>query len=86
MYEALLGTKLTVPTLDGQVTMTIPAGTSSGAKLRLKGHGIERAKEKGDQYVVIKVLVPRSLDDEDKMMIAKLENKHPVNARVDVGW
>ena len=59
VYEALLGTKVTVPTLDGRLTVTIPPGTSSGAKLRLKGHGIERAAEKGDQYVVMKVIVPR---------------------------
>src|SRR5205823_41198 len=51
-YEAMLGTKLTVPTLEDSVTLTIPAGTSSSAKLRIKGRGIERAGEKGDQFVV----------------------------------
>src|SRR5688572_727201 len=57
MYEAMLGTKVEVPTLDGPVTMTVPPGTSSGAKLRIRERGIYRGNEKGDQYCVIKVLV-----------------------------
>jgi DnaJ-class molecular chaperone len=86
VYEALLGTKVTVPTLEGHLTMTIPAGTSSGAKLRLKGHGIERAGEKGDQIVVIKIIAPKGLDDEDKEAVEKLAKKHPIDARKDAGW
>ncbi len=86
LYEAMLGTKVTVPTLDGQVTVTIPPGASSGAKLRVKGRGIERAGEKGDQYVIVKIVLPKGLDDEDKAAIEKLAAKHPINARADVGW
>jgi curved DNA-binding protein len=86
MYEALLGAKVTVPTLDGQLTVTIPPGTSSGGKLRLKGHGIERAGEKGDQFVVAKVMMPKGLDEEDKAMVEKLAQKHPMHVRADVGW
>jgi curved DNA-binding protein len=86
MYEALLGTKLQVPTLDGPVTLTIPAGASSGAKLRIKGRGVERGAEKGDQYAVVKIVVPKGLDDEDKKLVQQLEAKHPVNARADVKW
>ena len=47
VYEALLGTKVEVPTLDGPVTITIPPGTGSGAKLRIKERGIHRGTEKG---------------------------------------
>jgi curved DNA-binding protein len=86
VYEALLGTKVEVPTLDGPVTITVPAGTSSGAKLRIKGRGVERGNEKGDQYAVIKIVVPKHLDEEDKELVKKLEAKHPVNARADVKW
>lgn len=86
LYEALLGAKVTVPTLDGPVTLTIPPGTSSGAKLRVKGRGIERGTEKGDQHVVIKVVVPKDLDDRDREMIEKLQAKRPLNARADVRW
>jgi DnaJ-class molecular chaperone len=86
LYEALNGMKVEVPTLDGPVTLTIPPGTSSHSKLRIKGRGIERGSEKGDEYVVLKVVVPRNLDDADRELIKKLESKHPVNARADVKW
>jgi DnaJ-class molecular chaperone len=86
MYEALLGAKIDVPTLDGKRTLTIPPGTSSGAKLRLKQHGIQRGDEKGDQIVFVKVIVPKTLDDDDRKTIEKLAEKHPLNPRSDVGW
>jgi DnaJ-class molecular chaperone len=86
LYEALLGTKVAVPTLDGELTLTIPPGTGGGAKLRLKGKGVHRGEEIGDQFVVVKVILPKGLDDADKEMIQKLQAKHPVEARADVPW
>jgi curved DNA-binding protein len=86
MYEALLGTKVDVPTLDGPVTMSIPPGTSSGAKLRIKERGVHRGSEKGDQYSIVKIMVPKSIDEDDKQLLAKLQAKHPVDARKDVNW
>jgi DnaJ-class molecular chaperone len=86
MYEALLGTKISVPTLDGPITMTIPPGTGGGAKLRIKGRGIERSGEKGDQFVEIRIVVPKTLDDEDKAAIEKIAAKHPIDARAGLGW
>jgi len=86
LYEAMLGAKIEVPTLDKPVTLTIPPGTSSGAKLRIKGRGIERAGEKGDQLVIIKVIVPKTLDEEGRALVGKLADKFPVDARADVPW
>ena len=86
LYEAALGTKVEVPTLDGPVTLTIPPGTSSGAKLRIKGRGIFRGDERGDQLVVARIIIPKGLDDEDKRLIETLQDKHPINARADVKW
>lgn len=86
LYESLLGTKVTVPTLDGPVTLTIPPGTSSHAKLRIKERGIYRAEEKGDQLVVVRVIVPKDLDDEDRQAVEKLSSKHPLHPRGDVRW
>jgi curved DNA-binding protein len=86
MYEALLGAKIEVPTLDTKVTLTIPPGTSSGAKLRIKGRGIERAGEKGDQLVIVKVIVPKDLDDDGRETVNKLQSKFPVDARADLRW
>ena len=86
VYEALLGSKVQVPTLDGPVTVTIPPGASSGSKLRIKGRGVERGGEKGDEYAVLKIIVPKTLDDEDKKLIETLQKKHPIDARTDVKW
>ncbi len=86
LYEALLGAKIEVPTLGGKVTITIPPGTSGGAKLRLPGRGVERGEQKGDQLCVIRIKVPRQLDDSDKQLIQKLVEKYPVPARADVDW
>jgi DnaJ-class molecular chaperone len=86
MYEAINGTKVEVPTLDGPVTITVPPGTSSGAKLRIRERGIHRGAEKGDQYSVIKVLVPKTVDEEDKAALDRIQKKHPIDARKDVNW
>jgi DnaJ-class molecular chaperone len=86
LYEAAAGAKVDVPTLDGLRTLTIPPNTSGGAKLRIKGHGIQRGEEKGDQIVVTKIVMPKNLDDEDRKAIERISAKHPVNPRGDVGW
>jgi DnaJ-class molecular chaperone len=86
VYEALLGAKIDVPTLEGRRTLTIPPGTSSGAKLRIKGHGIARGDEKGDQIVITRIIVPRTLDDEDRKSVEGLMAKHPLNPRADLNW
>ncbi len=86
LYEALQGTKVEVPTLEGSVTLTIPPGTSSGAKMRIKGRGIERGSERGDQYVIPRVIVPKNLDDADRKLISGLATKYPISARSDVKW
>lgn len=86
MYEAALGTKLEVPTMDGKVTVTIPPGTNSGAKLRIKGRGVKRGDEVGDQYGVVKIVMPKNLDQDEMDIVHNLETKHPVDARKDVKW
>jgi DnaJ-class molecular chaperone len=86
MYEALLGTKVEVPTLEGPVTLTIPPGTSSHAKLRIKGRGIHRGEERGDQFVITKIVVPKGLADEDKAAVEKLQQTHALNPRNGPPW
>ena len=58
-WEAVLGAKVSVPTLDGAVEMSIPASSQAGQRLRLKGLGLKRSNAgRGDQYVRLKVVVP----------------------------
>ncbi|MEZ6042663.1 MAG: DnaJ C-terminal domain-containing protein [Planctomycetaceae bacterium] len=74
--EAALGAKVDVPTLtEGTVIMTIPPGTSSGARLRLRGKGVPdpRTGERGDQLAVVKIVVPKELSPELKELYQSLE-------------
>jgi curved DNA-binding protein len=86
LYEALLGAKVEVPTLDGPVTLTIPPGTSSHAKLRIKNRGIERSGERGDQLCVVKIVVPKDLTEEERKEILRIAREHPLNPRSDMHW
>ena len=75
--EAVLGAKVEVPTLAGErVTLTIPPGTSSGGKLRMSGLGVTDRKTgtKGDQLVVVKIVVPKNADDETRKLYAQLRD------------
>ncbi len=75
-YSALLlGTKLTVPTLDGkQLQVKVPAGTQAGARLRLKGHGLPAGPRgpRGDLYVRLLPVVPKQLTAEQKRLAEAL--------------
>lgn len=85
--EAALGAKVDVPTLsEGKVTLTIPAGTSSGAKLRLKGKGVfdRTTKERGDQFVVVKIVVPKKLSARAKELLTELAEAAPQSVRADL--
>jgi len=86
--EAALGAKVDVPTVDGMSTMTIPKGTGGGAKLRLKGKGVPIPKEKsrGDQYVVLRVSVPKSIPEEGEQLLKEFEQKVPYDPRSGVKW
>jgi curved DNA-binding protein len=75
LTEALLGTTISVPTLDGkQYSLKIPPGTKSGTRMRLTGHGLPAMKggKKGDLFVRIYVDVPRQLSAEQKRLVEKL--------------
>lgn len=72
--EAILGTKKEIPTLNSTITLTVPAGTNTGDKQRVRGKGIENSmdKETGDMYIIYKVLTPSKLSREQKDLIEKL--------------
>jgi curved DNA-binding protein len=72
--EALKGSKVKVPTFDGDVMVKVPAGTSSGTKLRLRGKGVARkGKEPGDLYVRFMVHVPKDVPEDLADALAKHE-------------
>ena len=73
--QAALGDTVTVTTLDGEVAMTVPAGTQPGTSFKLKGKGTERlrASGRGDQYVKIKVAIPKKLTEKQKELLQELK-------------
>jgi DnaJ-class molecular chaperone len=81
VYEAGLGAKVDVPTLRGGVGLRIPAGSSSGKVLRLKGRGIETARAKGDQLVRISIEMPKTVDAGMKAALEDLKENHPYDPR-----
>lgn len=81
--EATLGTKIEVPSLTGIATVTIPAGTPSGTRLRLRGKGVAG---RGDQYVVVHIVPPKSMTDEQRECMQRLRNLGDVNPRDDLDW
>lgn len=81
--EAVLGAKIDVPTLRGTRSLTIPPGTSSGQKLRLRGQGVPASGElkEGDLYVIPKIVAPRSVDAESREQIEAFEHRNPLRPR-----
>ncbi|MDD5456073.1 MAG: DnaJ C-terminal domain-containing protein [Candidatus Margulisbacteria bacterium] len=81
--EAINGAKIEVPTIEGKVLLTIPAGVNSGTKLRMKGKGyyLRSTKNKGDQIVVIKIVLPEKIDPELKTFFENWSKKHSYNPR-----
>ena len=82
--EAVLGCIKEVPTIYGNVELTIPSGTQSLDKLRLRGKGIENVntKRKGDMYAVVKVIMPEKLTKEQKSLFESLANTELDNSTV----
>jgi curved DNA-binding protein len=82
--EAIVGAKIDVPALEGMKSLTIPPGSSSGLKLRLKGQGIPVAAGKtgGDLFVVLKIVVPKNIDAASRRLIEEFSERNPQNPRV----
>ena len=73
-WEAALGAKLRVPTLDGEIELSIPAGSGSSRKFRLRGKGLGAGANKGDQFVRLAIAMPSDLTDEEKLLWEKLRD------------
>jgi DnaJ-class molecular chaperone len=81
--EAVLGTKVEVPTLDGtRLEVKVRPGSSSGSRLRLRGKGIEG----GDQYIEIKIVATAPHDDRSRELIEEFARLNPMNPRDNLPW
>jgi DnaJ-class molecular chaperone len=84
LYEAVLGAKVRVPTLDGAVELAIPANTSSGRTFRLKGKGLP-GKTPGDLYVMTKIVLPDGKDAELEELMTKWRDSKKHDPRSGMG-
>ncbi len=76
--EATLGGQVTFPTLDGDTTMTIPQGTRSGQRFRIKGKGIpNRRGGRGPLYVDVSIVPPKEIDVESRQLLREFEQRNP---------
>ncbi len=82
-WEAALGTTVAVPTLEGPVSLKIPAGTPGGRKMRLSGKGLPKPKEgQGDLFVMIQIAVPKDLTEPEKELYQALAEASQFNPRL----
>jgi DnaJ-class molecular chaperone len=84
LYEAVLGGKVRVPTLDGAVELAIPPGTNSGRKLRVKGKGMPGKDGAGDLYATVRIVLPERGDAELEELMKKWRDGKPYDPRRDM--
>src|SRR5260370_11342632 len=85
LYEAVLGARVRVPTLDGAVELAIPPGTSSGRTFRLKGKGFPAKQGKGDLLATVRIVLPEGGDSDLEELMRKWRKLKPHDPRQDMG-
>jgi DnaJ-class molecular chaperone len=87
LAEAAQGAKVDVPTPLGTISLTVPPNTSSGKRLRIKGHGVRPANQPpGDLFAEIQIVLPDGLSDEERRQLADISNRYPQSPRADLRW
>ena len=84
LYEAVLGGKVRVPTLDGAVELSIPPQTNSGRTFRLKGKGIPSKQGAGDLFATVRIMLPERRDEELEKLMREWRDNKPYNPRQDL--
>jgi DnaJ-class molecular chaperone len=84
LYEAVLGAKVRVPTLDGAVQLAIPANTTSGRTFRLKGKGLHTKSGTGDLLATVRIALPEESDDALRELMRKWRDTKAYNPRKDI--
>ena len=83
LNEAVLGGKITVPTIDGDVAVSVPKGANTGTTLRLKGRGVTDPEQPGDQYVKLKIVLPDGQDEKLRAFVEEWDAGRNFNPRKD---
>lgn len=89
-WEAALGAKIEVPTLDGPVSMTLPPGTQGGQRFRIRGKGLPQSGgNRGNLYATVQIAVPKTLSAEERSLFEQLQNTssfHPRRVQEEHVW
>lgn len=80
-WEAALGTKITVPTLTGKISLTVPSNTSSGKKFRIKGKGLKTKTVTGDFLAIVKIVMPEESSEKSQQLWQQLSEEDSFNPR-----
>ena len=87
LAEAIAGGKIDVPTPHGTIMLTVPPGSSSGRKLRVKGQGVKAGSgEPGDLFAELEIVMPKNLSDEDRQQLAEIAQRYNENPRTELRW
>ncbi len=85
--EAADGAKVDVPTPRGTVTLRVPPGTSSGTRLRVKGHGVApKNGSPGDLLAEIQIVLPKQLSEADRQTFRDIDQHYAQDPRKDLRW
>jgi DnaJ-class molecular chaperone len=85
--EAAQGAKVDVPTPHGTIALTVPPNTSSGTRLRIKGHGVRPANQPpGDLFAEMEVVLPPGLTADQRQQLADISARHPQQPRAELRW
>ena len=87
LAEAALGATVDIPSPRGTLTLKIPPGSSSGIRLRVKGHGVPtKTGSAGDLYAEVQIVLPESLNDDDRDLIKKINGRYSFDPRANLKW
>jgi DnaJ-class molecular chaperone len=87
LAEAALGARVDVPTPQGTITLTVPPNTSSGKRLRIKGHGVRPANHPpGDLFAEIQIVLPENITAEERQQLGEISNRYPQQPRAELRW
>ncbi len=87
LAEAIAGAKVDVPSPHGTITLTVPPGTSSGSKLRVKGQGVPDEKgSPGDLFAELQIVLPKEMDEADRKQLCEVVEKYSDNPRSKLRW
>jgi molecular chaperone DnaJ len=86
VWEAALGSKIEVPTIDGRTQLKVPQGTRNGQRFRLREKGVtnSRTGQRGDQIVEVAIQVPESRDERTRELLRELSKLHPEDPRAEM--